>query len=754
MPLMPDEKQETTANETGQPTPAPAGESQDEQDANGEGAVTEMKDTASSEEPVSASAAAVAGGAAATADTAQPHADDGPAHDLIPAAWERITYAALFFMALAMRLWDLGARAVHHDESLHGFFSWNIFTGEGYIHNPLMHGMFLFHSTAGAFWLFGDNDFTLRLPMALFGSALVLLPLLLRSRLGQIGALAAAVMLTFSPAMLYFSRFARNDIFMAVFVLGLFAMIWRYLDERKNRYLYLIAAFLALGFTTKETMYISAFIFMIGLLFLAWQQVGNWLWGRIRIKEFDPPARLLLLLACLTIPLAGPLLAIFQGPMGVTLAATANNDLGLPTGSPGGGGWIIAIAVTVGLAALGMAVGLLWNRRAWLICWAVFALIFSVIFTNFFTHFGGIGSGIWQSLGYWLAQHGVNRGEQPWFYYFILVTVYEFLPALIALAASAWYILKGDKFTRFLVFWAAATFLAYSMAGEKMPWLLVNIALPIIILAARAINDVARSVNWRKAIESKLPLLLICVPALLVVIWRLAFFEFDMEQGARTFFSLWGLLGVAGVTLVAFYWLAQQSRWKNVLSAAGLVFVGLMFLLTVRAGWVATYVHSDVPKEMLVYTQTSPALHNLVEEITDSGNRKDIKVFIDSTSGFTWPWAWYLRDHDVHYSELSVTDTGRPEEGTAIAVIYENNNDAIKDDLAADFTPGDRIPHRWWFPEQYKKLDPGKFFRAFGDRRVWRESFDFFFYRDIGEPIGSVDSYVYFDSDRSLADTE
>ena len=43
---------------------------------------------------------------------------------LIPVLWERSAYAALFVGALIMRLWDLGARAVHHDESLHGFFAW------------------------------------------------------------------------------------------------------------------------------------------------------------------------------------------------------------------------------------------------------------------------------------------------------------------------------------------------------------------------------------------------------------------------------------------------------------------------------------------------------------------------------------------------------------------------------------------------------------------------------------------------------
>ena len=48
---------------------------------------------------------------------------------LIPVLWERSAYAALFVGALIMRLWDLGARAVHHDESLHGFFAWQIFNG-------------------------------------------------------------------------------------------------------------------------------------------------------------------------------------------------------------------------------------------------------------------------------------------------------------------------------------------------------------------------------------------------------------------------------------------------------------------------------------------------------------------------------------------------------------------------------------------------------------------------------------------------
>ena len=687
----------------------------------------------------------------------EPIADETGDKELIPVVWERAAYAALFIGALIMRLWDLGARAIHHDESLHGFFAWQISTGSGYEHNPLMHGMFLFHSVAGSFFLFGDNDFTLRLPMALFGSGLVLMPLLLRSRLGQVGALAAAVMLTFSPAMLYFSRFARNDIFMAVFVLGLFAMIWRYMDERKNRYLYLAAAFLALGFTSKETMYLSALILVVGLLFLARWQVGNWLWGRTSFNDFDPAGRMLILLSALTLPLAGALVAFLQEPLGITLAAKAGNTAGVHVGAPDGGGWVIAVAVTVVLVVVAMAVGLFWNRRVWLISWVIFAAIFLTMFTNFFTHPGGVGSGIWQSLGYWLAQHEVARAEQPMFYYFMILFVYEFLPWLIALGAAGYYSYKGDRFTRFLVFWAAATLIAYTMAGEKMPWLLVNITLPLIILAGRAINDLAKAIPWRTVTRTKLPYLLIGVPLFVILIWRLAFFEFD--NGVLSFFTLWALFGAVGVLVVSLTWLARQVTWKTALSASALVMCGILFLLTVRAGWVATYVHSDVPREMLIYTQTAPDLHNLVREIETAGNltgdRKEIRLSIDSADGFTWPWAWYLRGYDnVTYPDQSES-VSPPGDGTAIAVINAKNNTKVEPELGEDYTDGRRIVHRWWFPENETYKNPSLSLRKFGeavvDRDAWRTSLDFFLYRKLASDIGSVDSFVYFDRDIPLA---
>ena len=114
---------------------------------------------------------------------------------------ELMPYLVLAAVALGMRLWGLEARGISHDESLHLFFSWNLAEGNGYEHNPMMHGPFQFLGNALIFLVFGASDFTGRLLPAFFGAALVLLPFFLRQHLGRWGGIAVAVLLVFSPTL-------------------------------------------------------------------------------------------------------------------------------------------------------------------------------------------------------------------------------------------------------------------------------------------------------------------------------------------------------------------------------------------------------------------------------------------------------------------------------------------------------------------------------------------------------------------------
>jgi len=173
---------------------------------------------------------------------------------------ELAAYALLVAIALTLRLIALGDRPFHHDESQDAYFSW-IFSTEGdYEYNPLLHGPLRFYLTAGMYELFGDSNFTARLAPALMGTLMVPLPYLIRGHIGRVGAFAAAAMLAFGPSHVYFSRFAREDIYFAAISLALLVVTFRFLERPRRHQPALIGVLLALAFATKETTFITGFV--------------------------------------------------------------------------------------------------------------------------------------------------------------------------------------------------------------------------------------------------------------------------------------------------------------------------------------------------------------------------------------------------------------------------------------------------------------------------------------------------------------
>ncbi len=78
----------------------------------------------------------------------QPAVGLGPGPGPPKLNWEKTLYVIIIVLALATRLWGLGDRVQSHDESIHTKYSWNLYSGRGFQHQPLMHGPLLFHATA------------------------------------------------------------------------------------------------------------------------------------------------------------------------------------------------------------------------------------------------------------------------------------------------------------------------------------------------------------------------------------------------------------------------------------------------------------------------------------------------------------------------------------------------------------------------------------------------------------------------------
>ena len=174
---------------------------------------------------------------------------------------EKAIYLVFVLVAIVTRFYGLGDRVVSHDESLHTQFSYQYYIGDGYVHSPLMHGPTLFHATAASYWLFGDSDMAARIPVAVLGVLLILIPYFLRDWLGRKGALFASFLLLISPYITYYSRYIRHDLYLITFALIVFIATWHYIRERRNKYLWWFAAGLVLMFCTMEAAFIYVAIF-------------------------------------------------------------------------------------------------------------------------------------------------------------------------------------------------------------------------------------------------------------------------------------------------------------------------------------------------------------------------------------------------------------------------------------------------------------------------------------------------------------
>jgi predicted membrane-bound mannosyltransferase/sugar lactone lactonase YvrE len=197
------------------------------------------------------------------------------------------TFIALVILALAIfsRLYDVGARVMSHDEVNHVVPAYDLYQGRGYRYDPVTHGPLQFHMMALSFFVLGDSDTSARMPAVLFGTGIIAFVLFAYRRfLGRVGALVAGFLLLISPYLLFYSRYTRNEIYIAFWAAALLFAILAYVESGKTRYLFLFTLITALHFIDKATSYIFAAEIMLFLvcffveraLHQTWKVQGYW----------------------------------------------------------------------------------------------------------------------------------------------------------------------------------------------------------------------------------------------------------------------------------------------------------------------------------------------------------------------------------------------------------------------------------------------------------------------------------------------
>ncbi len=663
---------------------------------------------------------------------------------------ESLAYVVIAAIAIATRFWDLGSRALHHDESLHTFFSWVYEQGNGYIHHPMMHGPALFHLDALAYLLLGSSDWASRVPAALFGVILVLLPALLRGErfLGRWGALAACLFLLVSPSVLYFSRFIRHDIFAVTATVSLFVCLLRYVDRPERRWLVGLLVSGAFMLTTHEVTFVSAFIlvtfialaiaariapvlfattgaalFLFGMLLLLFERLGVPGLPPIPWESPTSDAIVTFTVRLLTHPitLSALTLALLWGVWSWRLLARSR---------PAEQSWTEWLRTSAPPGSVARALANAVRDRVSL-AWGVSigTALFVTLHTSLFTNLAGIATGTVGAIGYWLGQHGVQRGEQPWFYYLVMMPQYEPIAVLalpIGLVLTTRAVVRGEaqrasdarwQTTALLVYWSAVMLAVLSWAGEKMPWLVIHITVPLCLLAGALIGRVLEWIEHNWSVlgirQRRLALLLAAVTVVLLAQWYLGMAWLtagpsDTSTGVpvramRPEASFW--LPFAWIPLLAVLigLLATlvDRGWRPYARFLVLGWVATAVLFQVHAGWRVTYREGDVPRDMLIYVQTSPHVVQLVRDLErfslELTGGMYLEIWYDS--GTQWPMNWYLREFP-NRRYFGTTLSTLPEQAPPI-VLYSleylrPETDAL---LRAQYTAFD-YPMRWWYPEE------------------------------------------------------
>lgn len=772
---------------------------------------------------------------------------DRPIHSSLPAITiEVVIFVIVMLLAVFTRFYDLESRVMSHDESLHTYFSWLLYRGQGYEHSPMMHGPFQFHALALSYFLFGVSDFTSRIPAVLFSIGTIAMVWYWRRYLGKWGALITGFLLVISPYMLYYGRYVRNESFVAFSGIVMLYAILRHLESGGKKYLLMLAAALALHFTSKETsfIYTAQALLFLAVYFIV--QVTRRPW---KSAESDYRAFIISLSVAIVLmgaaagymlytrdastisgtetaapanpseaasPLAPPEAASFSlTPIFIAAAVLAIivtafflirgytwerirtdrsfellmvtgtivlpqlspflidlTNITIPTSAPemqalaGDMRSILIIGALLLLTfILAIAVGIIWNAEKWFKTALVFWIPFTILYTTVFTNSNGFFTGAIGSLGYWIVQHDVERGSQPWYYYLLIqIPMYEFLPALGFILAlflgfkrklnlpvptepefaadeatkaaleEATEILPTHESTftpeqealhasemnfintfSLLVWWSLSSFLAFSFAGERMPWLTVHITLPLILITGWALGRLIETLDWEKLKQQNVALTLLSLAIFIASIGQ-AFIMVNgvlppfqgqtLEQLQATYaFLLPVIVSVLSAAASVYFlrtWTMREFRHVFVLTL-----FGFLAVLTMRASFRASYITYDQATEFLVYAHGATGIKDVIEQAEEISQRTTggmgAAIAYDASApdtGVSWPFVWYLRDFT---NQRSFDQPTRSLRDAVVIIVDEKNFDKIEPAIGPGYYRVDYI-RMWWPMQDYFNL--------------------------------------------------
>jgi uncharacterized protein (TIGR03663 family) len=483
---------------------------------------------------------------------------------------------------------------------------------------------------------------------------------------------------------------------------------------------------------------ILAVIGLVALGFTVYFLFTGFGYSRLRDERaFD----MLILSGTLILPvLSAPLINIFGGhPLDYSMAGLSQSSIFFIP---------LFIASTV--------IGLWWNKKVWAYSALMFWGIFIAFYTSMFTYGTGFFSGLIGSLGYWLEQQPVQRGSQPLYYYLLIqIPIYEYLPAVGSLIAL-YYGFRRTQETDFspadfstqesnynntfalLVFWTVSSLIAFTFAGERMPWLTYHIALPMILLGGWGIGQLIEKIDWQGLQQRHVFLSIISFAILLISTLGILYillgatppFEgknLDQLQSTKTFILM--ILGVIG-SATAIWYLLKSWTTANTVRLGLITFIGILFVFTASTSFRANYWKYNEGTELLVYAHGAGGIKDMFKQIEDvsyrtTGSTRNIEVAYDDSTA--WPLTWYLKDFP---NQKYYGDKPGPDVGQSPIIIVGQNHYGLIEPIVRDNYYHQEFIRMVWPNMDYFNLNFERIKNALLDKDLRQGLIDIWLYRN------------------------
>jgi uncharacterized protein (TIGR03663 family) len=550
--------------------------------------------------------------------------------------------AAWLFAAVVLRLLWLGNGPYSHDEAIHANFSLHF---ADYKYDPIYHGPLLYHLVATIMWLFGDSDFSARLAPALLGIAMLAAALATRRWLGARAMLCSLALLVISPVITTYSRHLIHDSLVMLLTLGAVLCFQTARDNpstsARGRWARVgVVSLLALLICTKA----NAF-FIVAMLLSFWvaYKGSDLLRGDHKATwPFWVPLAALLAVAVVSIVINREVhwherffslfcvASVFVIWEWLRRAPEYSQDA-------------TTDETAAGIEEANRDVRNLWHWITPLLCAAAGFFLFAFFYghgylwlsdpaaiSRYWGDVVGRESAIPKMLQYWGGQQANPRLPGRHDYYIVLMALYE-LPIILAGLCGLVYLCRHrSPFTDLLIWWALTSFVLYSLANEKVPWLMTHIMLPFAFLAGTWIAH-----HWEQFVESR-----------------------DDEPNNRA----------SSTRHVS----SPAKTWSVVAAMAGIVFL-------LRNLSATNFERPADRREPMFYAQATEDFRDkLMNGLRDtSSSNANIWVHPDKS----WPLVWYMRNTAPYIGQSSVLWSRIPGEGPlrlAVQLAPEDWQAAIK----------------------------------------------------------------------------